>query len=101
MLSPIFMSLADVTIGDTITDYAQPAEKALAGYKAPMQMVFSDFYPGNNTDYSKLRDAFDKLALNDASFSFSPTEFACAWFRISLRLSWLAAYGDHSGTSGT
>ncbi|KKL67270.1 hypothetical protein LCGC14_2136660 [marine sediment metagenome] len=64
--------LADVTIGDTITDYAKPALEALPGYKPPMQMVFSDFYPGNNTDYSKLRDAFDKLTLNDASFSFSP-----------------------------
>jgi len=64
--------LADVTIGDTITDYAEPASEALEGYKPPMQMVFSDFYPGNNTDYSKLREAFDKLALNDASFSFSP-----------------------------
>jgi len=64
--------LADVTIGDTITDQAEPASKALPGYKAPMQMVFSDFYPGTNTDYSKLRAAFDKLTLNDASFSFSP-----------------------------
>jgi GTP-binding protein LepA len=64
--------LADVTIGDTITDYAKPTSEALPGYKPPMQMVFSDFYPGNNTDYSKLRDAFDKLTLNDASFSFSP-----------------------------
>jgi len=64
--------LADVTIGDTITDYAKPASEALPGYKPPMQMVFSDFYPGNNTDYSKLRDAFEKLALNDSSFSFSP-----------------------------
>jgi GTP-binding protein LepA len=64
--------LADVTIGDTITDDANPAPKALPGYKAPMQMVFSDFYPGNNTDYPKLRAAFEKLALNDASFSFTP-----------------------------
>mgnify|MGYP003681893576 FL=1 len=64
--------LADVTIGDTITDLAEPALKPLPGYKKPMQMVFSDFYPGTNTDYSKLRDAFDKLTLNDASFSFSP-----------------------------
>jgi len=64
--------LADVTIGDTITDYAKPASEALPGYKPPMQMVFSDFYPGNNTDYSRLRDAFDKLTLNDGSFSFSP-----------------------------
>ncbi|MBN2182371.1 MAG: elongation factor 4 [Sedimentisphaerales bacterium] len=62
--------LSDVTIGDTITDDAEPAEKALAGYKPPMQMVFSDFYPGNNTDYSGLRAAFAKLAPNDASFSF-------------------------------
>ena len=38
--------LADVTVGDTITDDAHPAAKALPGYKAPMQMVFSDFYPG-------------------------------------------------------
>jgi len=64
--------LADVTIGDTITDQDKPAPEPLPGYKAPMQMVFSDFYPGNNTDYSDLRDAFDKLTLNDASFSFSP-----------------------------
>ncbi|MFC1781373.1 translation elongation factor 4 [Planctomycetota bacterium] len=64
--------LADVTIGDTITDLTKPAFQALPGYKPPMQMVFSDFYPGNNTDYSDLRDAFDKLTLNDGSFSFSP-----------------------------
>jgi len=64
--------LADVTIGDTITDHARPASEALPGYKQPMQMVFSDFYPGTHTDYSDLRDAFDKLTLNDASFSFSP-----------------------------
>ena len=37
-----------------------------------MQMVFSDFYPGNNTEYPKLRAALEKLAINDASFSFSP-----------------------------
>ncbi|MCK4751923.1 MAG: translation elongation factor 4 [Planctomycetes bacterium] len=64
--------LTDVTIGDTITDDAKPAQKPLTGYKPPIQMVFSDFYPGNNTDYPKLRAAFDKLVLNDASFSFVP-----------------------------
>jgi GTP-binding protein LepA len=64
--------LSDVTIGDTITDDAAPAERALPGYVPPMQMVFSDFYPGNNTDYPKLRTAFEKLAMNDASFSFVP-----------------------------
>ncbi len=64
--------LADVTIGDTITDFAEPTDKPLPGYQPPMQMVFSDFYPGGTTDYPKLRAAFDKLALNDSSFSFTP-----------------------------
>ncbi len=64
--------LANVRIGDTITDDAHPAPDALRGYKPPMQMVFSDFYPGNNTEYPRLRAAFDKLALNDASFTFIP-----------------------------
>lgn len=64
--------LADVTVGDTITDEYEPAAKPLTGYEPPMQMVFSDFYPGNDTEYSKLRAAFDKLALNDSSFSFVP-----------------------------
>ncbi len=63
--------LKDVTIGDTITDMLRPAEKPLAGYKPPMQMVFSDFYPGAATEYPKLRAAFEKLTLNDSSFSFS------------------------------
>jgi GTP-binding protein LepA len=65
-------SLSDVRIGDTITDDARPAPDALQGYKPPLQMVFSDFYPGNNTEYPRLRAAFDKLSLNDASFSFVP-----------------------------
>lgn len=64
--------LSDVTIGDTITDDAAPAAEPLAGYKKPIQMVFSDFYPGNNTDYPRLREAMEKLAINDASFSFTP-----------------------------
>ncbi|HBG26143.1 MAG: elongation factor 4 [Planctomycetes bacterium GWF2_41_51] len=65
-------NLSDVTIGDTITLVSDPAEKPLPGYKKPQQMVFSDFYPGNNTEYTQLRSAFEKLSLNDASFSFFP-----------------------------
>ena len=65
-------NLSDVTIGDTITLGSDPAEKPLPGYKKPQQMVFSDFYPGNNTEYTQLRSAFEKLSLNDASFSFFP-----------------------------
>ncbi len=65
-------NISDITIGDTITDASEPADKPIPGYKKPVQMVFSDFYPGNNTDYEKLRTAFDKLSLNDSSFSFFP-----------------------------
>jgi GTP-binding protein LepA len=64
--------LSDVMVGDTITDDGQPTSVALPGYEPPMQMVFSDFYPGSDTDYTKLRVAFDKLLLNDASFTFVP-----------------------------
>jgi GTP-binding protein LepA len=65
-------NLADVTVGETVTDDANPAPEPLKSYQPPMQMVFSDFYPGDSTDYASLRSAFDKLALNDASFSFIP-----------------------------
>jgi len=82
--------LADVTVGDTITDDANPAEEAMAGYHPPMQMVFSDFYPGNNTDYPKLRMAFDKLAMNDASFSFIPQSSPALGF--GFRCGFLGAY---------
>jgi GTP-binding protein LepA len=64
--------LEDVRIGDTITDAANPAAEPLPGYKAPMQMVFSDFYPGAMTDYPKLRVAFERLSMNDASFTYVP-----------------------------
>jgi GTP-binding protein LepA len=64
--------LGDVTIGDTITDHNHPTPHPLPGYKPPVQMVFSDFYPSGETDYPKLRTAFEKLALNDASFSYIP-----------------------------
>ncbi|MHC5061313.1 MAG: translation elongation factor 4 [Planctomycetota bacterium] len=72
--------LADVTIGDTITDETNQTPEPLPGYKAPMQMVFSDFYPGANTEYSKLRAAFEKLTLNDASFSFTQQNSAALGF---------------------
>ncbi len=64
--------LSEVTVGDTITNFHHPCNEPLPGYQKPIQMVFSDFYPGNSTDYTRLRSAFDKLALNDSSFSFVP-----------------------------
>ncbi|MGA2584200.1 MAG: translation elongation factor 4 [Tepidisphaeraceae bacterium] len=64
--------LHDIRIGDTVTDAVKPAAEALPGYKPIQQMVYCDFYPGGSTQYDELRDAMDRLQLNDSSFTFSP-----------------------------
>jgi GTP-binding protein LepA len=62
----------DVRVGDTLTDANSPAPKPLPGYEKVQQMVFCDFYPGGSTQYEDLRDAVDRLSLNDSSFTFAP-----------------------------
>jgi GTP-binding protein LepA len=64
--------LHDVRIGDTVTDAQNPAAEPLPGYKPIQQMVFCDFYPSGATQYEELRDAMDRLSLNDSSFTFEP-----------------------------
>ncbi|MGH7179709.1 MAG: translation elongation factor 4, partial [Tepidisphaeraceae bacterium] len=64
--------LHDVRIGDTVTDANNPATEVLPGYKPIQQMVFCDFYPGGKTQYEELRDAMDRLQLNDSSFTYQP-----------------------------
>src|SRR5205085_5199236 len=64
--------LHDVRIGDTVTDAQKPAPDQLPGYRPIQQMVFCDFYPGGKTQYEELRDAMDRLQLNDSSFTFAP-----------------------------
>jgi GTP-binding protein LepA len=65
-------SLKDVTVGDTVTDALAPAAEALPGYQPAKQMVFCDFFPAGGEDFEELRDALQKLSLNDASFTFQP-----------------------------
>ena len=65
-------SLQDVTVGDTVTDALHPAPAALPGYQPPQHMVFCDFYPATGESFDALRDALQRLSLNDASFSFVP-----------------------------
>ncbi len=62
----------EVKIGDTITDAAQPAAEPLPGFKEVRPMVFSGLYPQDSADYDSLKDALEKLRLNDASFRFEP-----------------------------
>ena len=59
-------------VGDTVTNAARPATVALGGYKDPMPMVFSGLYPLDGSDYPDLRDALDKLQLNDAALVYEP-----------------------------
>lgn len=62
----------DAKVGDTITHLHAPAQKALPGYQVVKPMVFSGLYPIDSGEYDALRDALEKLRLNDAAFSFEP-----------------------------
>jgi len=59
-------------VGDTVTNAAKPAADALGGYSDPKPMVFSGLYPIDGSDYPVLRDALDKLKLNDAALNYEP-----------------------------
>ncbi len=65
-------SIGDTKVGDTVTLADDPAAEALAGYRNVNPMVFSGIYPADGSKYQDLRDALDKLQLNDASLSFDP-----------------------------
>jgi GTP-binding protein LepA len=67
-------------VGDTITDAAKPASEPLGGYSDPKPMVFSGLYPLDGSDYPLLRDALDKLRLNDAALVFEPETSAALGF---------------------
>jgi GTP-binding protein LepA len=59
-------------VGDTVTNAGKPAREALGGYKDPLPMVFSGLYPLDGSEYPALREALDKLQLNDAALVYEP-----------------------------
>ena len=67
-------------VGDTVTSAARPAAEPLAGYAHPRPMVFSGLYPVDGDDYPELRDALDKLRLNDAALVYEPETSAALGF---------------------
>ena len=64
--------IADIRVGDTITHVERPAQEPLPGYKPVLPMVFCGIYPADGADYDSLREALEKLRLNDASLFFEP-----------------------------
>ena len=65
-------NVVDTRVGDTVTDAKRPAEEPLPGYKKVNPMVYCGLYPADGAHYSDLRDALEKLKLNDASLYFEP-----------------------------
>ena len=65
-------NVRDTRVGDTITDRERPCEEALPGYKKVLPMVYCGMYPADGAKYPDLRDALEKLQLNDASLQFEP-----------------------------
>ncbi|MDI3534442.1 MAG: GTP-binding protein LepA [Thermosediminibacterales bacterium] len=73
-------NVKDTRVGDTITDAQNPAAQPLPGYRKVVPMVFCGVYPADGADYDDLKDALEKLKLNDASFSFEPETSAALGF---------------------
>jgi len=65
-------TVSETKVGDTLTDVANPAREPLPGYKHINPMVFCGIYPADGADYENLKEALEKLALNDASLSYEP-----------------------------
>ncbi len=73
-------NIQDTSVGDTVTDALNPAEEALPGYRKANPMVFSGIYPADGAHYEDLKEALEKLKLNDSSLSFEPETSAALGF---------------------
>ncbi len=73
-------NVRDIQVGDTITDADNPVNAPVPGFRAAKPMVFAGFYPVETNDYPLLRDALDKLKLNDASLTYEPETSAALGF---------------------
>ncbi len=71
-ISASIKSIGDTRVGDTVTNAENPCDEPLAGYRKVNPMVYSGIYPADGAKYGDLRDALEKLQLNDASLSFEP-----------------------------
>ncbi len=79
-LTASIKTVSDTRVGDTVTSATQPAEEALPGYRPARPMVYCGIYTEDGSKYPDLRDALEKLQLNDASLSFEPESSAALGF---------------------
>ena len=79
-LTASIKTVADVQIGDTITEAARPVAEPFPGFQEVKPMVFAGLYPTDSAQYEDLRDAMDKLRLNDASFFYEPESSSALGF---------------------
>ena len=94
-------TVTDAQIGDTITEAARPTAEPFPGFKVSKPMVFAGLYPVEGSEYAQLREALEKLRLNDASFFFEPETSAALGFGFRCGFLGSAAHGDRSGAAGT
>ncbi|MCL2628631.1 MAG: translation elongation factor 4 [Oscillospiraceae bacterium] len=79
-LTASIKNVGDTTVGDTVTDAANPADEPFKGYKKVQSMVFSGLYTADGAKYPDLRDALEKLKLNDAALTYEPESSAALGF---------------------
>ena len=106
-LTASIKTVADTRVGDTVTGVEDPCSEPLPGYKAVQPMVYSGVYPADGSKYGDLRDALEKLKLNDASMSYTQENsialgfgFRCGfWACCTWRSSWSAWSANTTSTS--
>ena len=98
-LTASIKTVADVQIGDTITEAANPTTEPFPGFQEVKPMVFSGLYPTDAAQYEELRDAMDKLRLNDASFFYEPESSTALGFGFRCGFLGAPSHGDYSGAA--
>ncbi len=88
-LTASLKNVKDTRVGDTVTDAARPCAQPLPGYKKVNPMVYCGMYPADSAKYTDLRDALEKLQLNDASLQFEPETSIALGFGFRCGTTWI------------